>query len=137
MSLPTSQPTWAVESETRSGATGVHLKLTGLIFESSGFGKPIYSRDVAPIQSIARNLPLESVVPALNSLNDTKSVPLLIQCRVRGMISVVTRDHRCTAHGLTSEESSLDLRGFEAGYENSFVISESVLNDSHVVTVSL
>lgn len=81
MSLPASQPTWAAESD-RSGATGVHLKLTGLIFERSDVGKPIYSRDVDPIQSISWNLPLESVVPAWNSLNDTKSVPMLIQCRV-------------------------------------------------------
>lgn len=39
VSLPTSQPTWAAESDRREGATGVHLKLTGLICRRSDLGR--------------------------------------------------------------------------------------------------
>lgn len=40
VSLPTSQPTWAAESDRREGATGGHWKLTGLILKRSDLGKP-------------------------------------------------------------------------------------------------
>lgn len=70
--LPTSQPTWAAESDRSEGSTDVHLELTGLISKEVIWGNHLF-QGCYPSSRYFLELPLESVVPASDSLNDMEA----------------------------------------------------------------
>lgn len=70
--LPTSQPTWAADSDRREGSIDVHLELTGLISKEVIWGNHLFQGCYSFCEYFLE-LPLESVVPALDSLNDTEA----------------------------------------------------------------
>lgn len=98
----------AADSDRREGSTDVQLELTGLISKEVIWGNHLF-QGCYPSSEYFLELLLESVVPALDSLNDTEAALYSFSAESRGRCLWSSEDHRGKAHGLTGEENSLDL----------------------------